>query len=299
LTSAAEAPQLGVGSALEQARQAQGLGIADVSVQLKFMTRQIEALEHERFDALPGPTIARGMVRTYARFLKLDPEPLLERMAGHVETRDATPQLAARFRQPVPFADSGRRSTVVYLALSACVLAVGGGVLYEWSHERAEPHFIAAADLAPAAKPVRQAPAKSPKPAAVASTQSPAPQAAPAQVAAAQVAPPSVAVPPAQPKAVAPSTSLQVAAAAPTSSVAGSHRIVFRFEEEAWIEVTDGAGRLLASSLNPSGTERVVQGRPPFTLVIGNASHVRLKYNERDVDLQPHVRVEVARLTLQ
>src|SRR5204863_2427185 len=110
----AEGATLGVGRALAEAREAQGLQLADIAQQLKFMPRQIESLEAERFDALPGPTIARGMVRTYARFLKLDPEPLLELMAGRMQARDATPQLAARFSQPVPFSDSGRKSTVVY-----------------------------------------------------------------------------------------------------------------------------------------------------------------------------------------
>jgi cytoskeleton protein RodZ len=42
----------------------------------------------------------------------------------------------------------------------------------------------------------------------------------------------------------------------------------------------------------------VVQGRGPFTLVIGNASHVRVLHNDREVDLRPHTKVEVARFTL-
>jgi cytoskeleton protein RodZ len=142
-----EAAGLGVGSALAEARKALGLSHHDVAQQIKFMPRQLEALEAERFEALPGPTIARGMVRTYARFLKLEPDPLLERMAGHVEAPDATPQLAARFSQPVPFSDGGRRSTVWYLALSAGVLLLAGGFLYEWRHER---------PLAPFVSPVKQ-----------------------------------------------------------------------------------------------------------------------------------------------
>jgi cytoskeleton protein RodZ len=79
----------------------------------------------------------------------------------------------------------------------------------------------------------------------------------------------------------------------------GVHRIVLRLEREAWIEVKDGAERLLVSSLNAAGTERVVQGRPPFSLVIGNAQYVRVFYDDKPVDLQPYVKVEVARLTLQ
>jgi len=86
-------------------------------------------------------------------------------------------------------------------------------------------------------------------------------------------------------------------AAAPKST--GPNRLVLRFEEAAWAEVTDSAGRQLISSLNPAGSERVVRGRPPFNIVIGNAQHVKVSFNDREIDLQPHVKVEVARFTLK
>lgn len=274
-----------MGRALADARAALGLSHGDVAQHLKFMPRQLEAIEAERFDALPGPTIARGMVRTYARFLKLDPEPLLERMAGRVEAPDATPQLAARFSQPVPFSDGGRRSTALYLALSAGVLAAAAAVLYEWRHEPATPPFVAKesipeparqtasiAPAAPAAAPV--APVE--RPAAKAEKPSPRPEAAPAATVAEKPA-----------------------AAAPPKALAGSHRLVLRFAEQAWVEVTDAAGRQLISSLNPAGTERAVRCAPPCSIVVGNAQHVRVSYNEREVDLQPHIKVEVARFTLK
>jgi cytoskeleton protein RodZ len=79
---------------------------------------------------------------------------------------------------------------------------------------------------------------------------------------------------------------------------AGVHRIVFRCEEEAWLEVRDAAGRQLLSSLNPPGCERVVQGRGPFELVIGNASHVQVLHNDRLLDLRPHSKQDIARFTI-
>ena len=79
----------------------------------------------------------------------------------------------------------------------------------------------------------------------------------------------------------------------------GTHRIVLRTEGEAWLEVKDGAGRMLISSLNPAGTERTIRGRAPFDIVIGNASSVKLTYDGKPVDLRPHTRVEVARFTLK
>lgn len=268
-----EPQSLGVGEALAQARKTLGLSHQEVAVQIKFMPRQLEALEAERFQALPGPTIARGMVRTYARFLKLDPEPLLARLNGRVDAPDATPQLAARFNQPVPFSDGGRRSTAVYLALSAIVLAVAGALLYEWRHERPPAAFVA-----------------------------PAKQAEPLTRTASIATPPVAAQPPAEPQQVAEparaAPPLEPAGALP-KAVGGSNRLELRFDREAWLEVVDGAGRLLVSSLQPGGTERVVRCLPPCNVVVGNAQHVKVMYNEREFDLQPHVKVEVARFTLK
>ena len=270
-----EAAASGVGAALAQARQAQGLALADVAQQLKFAPRQLEALEQERFGALPGPTIARGMLRNYARLLKLDPDALLARLGDRLDAPDSD-KLAARFSQPVPFSDSARRSTLIYAGVSILILGAVGAVAYEWHQERDAKRQLAfvAAAKAPL-EPPRAAPA--PPPPKVA-------------------APTSRAT--AKPAEAAPAAEQRLTPAKPVAA-GGVHRIVVRCEEEAWIEVRDGLDRLLVSSLNPAGTERVVQGRPPFSLVIGNAQHVRVTYDERPIDLQPHTRVEVARFTLQ
>jgi len=264
----------GVGEELLRAREARGLEIADVAQQLKFAPRQLEALEQERFDLLPGATIARGMVRNYARLLKLDPEPLIQRVADRLNSPDSN-RLAARFSQPVPFSDSARRSNVMYVGLSLGVLALVGAVAYEWRHERAARQEVAASpapSLEPRTPPIAAHPAL----------------ATPPPVPAVAMTQPSASLDPQEHPAV------QVKPAA----AAGPNRLVVKCEQEAWIEVRDSAGRVLVSSLHPAGAERIVRTRPPLTLVIGNASHVKVTLNDRPIDLQPHTRVEVARLTV-
>lgn len=289
------APALGVGAALAEARKALGLSHHDVAQQLKFMPRQLEALEAERFESLPGPTIARGMVRTYARFLKLDADPLLQRMAGHVEAPDPTPQLSARFSQPVPFSDGGRRSTFFYLALSAGVLALAGAVLYEWRHERPVAAFVTPEKSTPPAPAQTASIAVAPAPAPV-----PAPEPRPsAKTEPAPKAPEAAAKKAEPPAARKPEAPAVVAAASAPKSVGGANRLQLRFDEEAWLEVTNGAGKLLVSSLQPAGTERVVHCSPPCSLVVGNASSVKMSYNDREVDLQQHARADVARFILK
>ncbi|MDW8468313.1 MAG: helix-turn-helix domain-containing protein [Burkholderiales bacterium] len=82
------------------------------------------------------------------------------------------------------------------------------------------------------------------------------------------------------------------------ASASPARRLVLRFERDAWVEIRGAGDRLLMSQLNPAGSERAVEGEPPFRLVIGNARHVRLTYEGTPVDLAPHIKVEVARLTL-
>jgi cytoskeleton protein RodZ len=299
---AASAPG-GIGAELAAARQERGLGLPEVAQQLKFGVRQLEALEADRFDELPGGgTFARGIVRSYARLLKLDPEPLLARIAGRFDAPDSN-QLAARFSQPVPFSDAGRRSTLVYFGLSLAILVIVGGIAYQWQLERNAPAkmaFVKSKAESAARKPSLPAQAASVEPAPIAEAPPAIEETKPAAAAKKPAAEEKrVEEKKAEERKVAerkPAPLVQAVAAPPPSGV---HRIVMRVEtDEAWLEVTDAAGRQLVSSLNRAGSERVVQGRGPFTLVIGNASHVRVLHNDREVDLKPHTRVEVARFTL-
>ena len=270
---------LNVGAELQRAREARGLALSEVAQQLKFAPRQLEALEQERFDQLPGGTFARGMVRSYARLLKIDPEPLVQQIAARFNAPDAN-TLAARYSQPVPFSDSARRSTFVYLGLSLGVLAVGGGVGYQWYQEHRFPAAqmaVASAKRAPAEKPRAVVPPKVASPSI--------PKAQPKTIETPNVETPNVETP------------VKVALAAPKVA-SGVHRLVIQCDEEAWIEVKDANERMLVSSLNPKGAERIVQARGPLTLVIGNAQHVRVMHNDRPVDLQPHTKAATARFTL-
>jgi len=309
-----EAALTGVGQELAAAREARGLALADVAQQLKFAPRQLEALEQEQFSALPGATFARGMVRSYARLLKLDPDPLVERIAGRFEVPDSN-RLAARYHQPVPFSDSARKSTFVYLGLSLGVLVLVGAVGYEWHQERQAALKSKGTAVAKAAPKEREKERESkPRavPAQVASAPAPIAPAAPASVAPERATPvtvasaPPAAVAPEKPKAVAPEKPKAAAAekndktekAEKPRPATGPNRLVVRTEGEAWIEIKDASDRMLVSSLNPPGSERVVRGKPPYQLVIGNASNVRVLYDDKLIDLAPHTRQDVARLTV-
>jgi cytoskeleton protein RodZ len=294
---------ISIGAELARAREERGLSVSDVAQQLKFAPRQLEALEQDRFEQLPGGTFVRGMVRSYARLLKIEPEPLLERISGRFAAPDAG-TLAARYSQPVPFSDNARRSTFVYLSLSLGVLVIAAGIGYSWYRDHNQSAQLAAtkraAQAAAKANAIATAPRAQPKVVEVAAAP---PAAAPAQVkieAPAKVTQAKVQVEAAPPKVEKTAAVEKVASAKVAAPLTGaSNRVVIRCEEEAWIEVKDANDRMLVSSLNPKGAERVVRARGPLTLVIGNPAQVRVTHNDRAVDLVPHVKAGVARFTLQ
>jgi cytoskeletal protein RodZ len=67
-----------IGEALRSAREAQGKSVEDAAAATRIRPSYLEALEQERFDQLGGNVYAKGFLRSYARYLGVDPAPLLE-----------------------------------------------------------------------------------------------------------------------------------------------------------------------------------------------------------------------------
>jgi cytoskeleton protein RodZ len=97
---------------------------------------------------------------------------------------------------------------------------------------------------------------------------------------------------------VKPAPTATAATFASSAPATGAKRIELSFTRDAWVEVRDGAGRILFSQLNRAGSEQSIEGRAPFELVIGNAPAVSLRYRDANVDLKPYTRADVARLSL-
>lgn len=75
----------GIGETLRAARQQAGATLADAAGETRVRESYLAALEDEDFAVLGGDVYVKGFLRGYARFLGLDPEPLLERYRDEVE----------------------------------------------------------------------------------------------------------------------------------------------------------------------------------------------------------------------
>jgi transcriptional regulator with XRE-family HTH domain len=91
-----------LGHILREARETKGLTLREVQEKTRISSRFLEALEMGDYDRLPTPTHVRGFLRNYARFLGLDPNPLLERYELGQSQRPKRRQQAAIIDTTIP-----------------------------------------------------------------------------------------------------------------------------------------------------------------------------------------------------
>ena len=286
------------GQLLRAARMERGMSIEDAARQLRLSVRQITALEEGDYGKLPSGMFLRGFVRNYARLVQIDVAPLLQWLQRSVPPDP--PQTILPQAEKIPFPsnrEQRRRNLIIMGAVVALVLPLLVYEIYRGSKEAQQP-----------TQPVAQLESGTGQ--TTAPLQLPLPSTLP----------------------VAPSDSIDVANTAPAGAVAavadaptpqpkndsspqdqpiktttrfsaspeaGKNVLRFVFQKESWVAVRDGRGKTVFSQLNPGGTEQVVYGKPPFSLIVGNATAVKLDYNDQPVDLAPHTSVEVARLVLE
>lgn len=302
------------GRVLVEARERLGLSIPDVARQLRLSTRQVEALEADDYSSLPGKTFLRGFIRNYAKLLQLDPEPLLAGCQdGQPKDRAiVVPTSRIEFggkHRFLPFSNRSRRpwpKFTVAIAVAVLLLSWGGYELIQWQSQptRSEPTKAASETTLTLPLPQPQAetaeqPAAEPTAPKQDAESVPLPLPASSEKAAepAPVSPQAAEPTPAQ--AAAPTPIPAQAAAPEPTAAAGGRRLSFVFDGDSWVEVRDKSGKIIYSQLNPKGSQQALRVTPPISLVVGNAAHVKLFYNDKPVDLAPHTKVDVARLTIE
>src|SRR5579862_7758058 len=84
-----------LGERIRATREARGLSLSDVAEQIRIRSVYLAAIEDQNWSAIGAPVYVRGFLRTYARYLGLDPE-------------EAVSEFAAASGQPASSAAPGR-----------------------------------------------------------------------------------------------------------------------------------------------------------------------------------------------
>ena len=248
----------GCGSLLRQAREHAGLSLQEVGSQLKMPVRVVQALEEENWQVLGAPVFLRGQLRSYAKLLKVDIDPYLERVdlqgvrPAELVSRSHTPRYQ-RVLESV-----ARRA--VYVVITAAI-AVPVWVATQ-SHLKGSSQTTASLDVVPASAVTTAQSADKPSP-SVAST-----QAAP-----------------------------YVASLTPLPRNA-TNGLSLRMIGDSWVQIDAPGGANLEYGLLKAGEERSFRSGEVGRVVLGNAAAVEVQQAGSTVDLTPYKRANIARFAV-
>lgn len=275
----------GPGKALRQARLNRHMEIEDVASALNLTSRHLDALENDDYDKLPGPTYVRGYIRSYAHFLAIAPEKLLE-------LYNELPAAAKRV-DVAPHADAvakPRDSEQVARFGGAILIAVVGGLAFLWWQSQ---------DAIPPPPPAPMAPEEGELFPPSTDDTSPSEMGMPAPsaggAATRQEAAPSSAS--ALPAGIAPDVKPSTDPVAFDPQIPRA-RLVLYVLNESWADVRDAQNQKLLYAIVPAGRVVRLEGVAPFNVFVGNAEGVRVEYNDRDFDFTRYRRGAVARFVV-
>ena len=283
------------GAMLRAEREKRGMHIAALAAAIKVPQRKLEALEADRYDELPDLTFTRALAQAVCRALKLDAQPVLERLPQAGDN----PKLArmggginAPFREPGAreegFDWGWLRKPVVWGTL--LVLAAALAMAFAPESWRAKLTSSFARTRTPAPVSSAAAPASGVSvvevPLSAISTAASAVSAEPTLPASAPVAAPAV-LPPEAASSPAPSL--------PTTS---SGVLGLRANAQSWVEVQDARGQTLISRHLAAGESVSLDGALPLRVTVGNASATQLTFRGQAVDLSANTLANVARIQL-
>lgn len=310
-------PRTSPGAMLRAARENLGLTRENVAEMLHLSTRQIDALEQDQFDKLPGATYVRGYIRGYCQLLNLDYRTVTDAYEGMTASWKTT-----TYSNLVTERQVTSRDNTVKLGTIAVAVFVFGLALLWWfgsddgavrpktpagqvNRTNDEVGVIVAPNEPSTAVPETSPPALTPAPATV----TPAAPLAPKREPETPVAP-SAAVPrattqttdAAPPVAVrAPATQSMGPSPAPerpTGTAAERARVLIRTRDTTWVDIRDGNGEKMLYETVAAGRRIALEGVTPFAVFLGNVDAVDVELNGAAIDVTQFRRGVTARFTL-
>lgn len=259
------------GPVLAAKREELRWSVEEAAERLKLTSRQVVALEANDFDALPGMSSVRGFVRSYAKLMGLDPEPLLEMMVnepnpahGHMLLRRPLPMNGFPGRPP---SSSSRRAAWTKKIALLFVVAVCLAVLV---YQGYRPSWLSTAlfdDLLP------ELTWPSVLSSAVLEEQQ-------LEKKISLVVSETISAPP-----------------VPVADPLKSLEVVV--VQDAWVEITTTSGTKLVSRLMKAGSKELFEINEPVVLIIGNVSGVQAKLRGQVLNLKAVAHDNVSKLNLK
>ncbi|KAB7771825.1 RodZ domain-containing protein [Xanthomonas maliensis] len=266
------AQEKGCGQHLREAREAAGLSVDEVAGKLRMPTHVVRALEQEEWQRLGAPVFVRGQLRSYARLLQVDLEPLLQqatiapvepvKLVSHTHTPRARRVLESTARKAMYVVITGVFAVPVWYATRS---HLDGGAP---SRESLDNMPVASA---PAANPPGGEPAATPR----------------------EQTTPYIASMAPVPRTPAPETATPAAPAG-----IGSGALSLTFNGDSWVEILAPDGSTVETAMVRAGQQRSYAPGQVGRVKLGNASAVQVQQGGSIVDVKPFQRANVARFAV-
>ncbi|MGE5626430.1 MAG: helix-turn-helix domain-containing protein [Bacillota bacterium] len=299
------------GAELKSAREARGLSVHQVAVELHVSDAFISALERGEYSVLGQPVFVRGHLRNFARAVGL---PDAHVLAAYDETQNklTVPKLVTQHTVAAGGMHPRTREWSLRAATAAVVIVLLVLAVSWWERRPEEtvgpPASVAQPVSTPNAVPV-PAPGTASAPMAsltdLADSKPAAQAPVPAQKLAAIAAPaapqpkPTSALPEATPRTAhiasgtpAPAPARAQQAVVGPGDAKNLTRVKFTLDAASWIEVYDNNGKRLYYDLEPAGGTLDLAGAGPLQVFLGNAPGVSVELNGASFDLKPYLRAD-------
>lgn len=292
------------GHLLRQAREEQGLSQKETARDLHLTSKVINAIEEDDFELIPSFVFARGYIRSYARHLGLDGQALVAEfdLAYGVPNNSAKPMSAIRkgVQQSKPGDTWVKLISIVFVVglVAASIVwwqsqngsqmlpQLSSGAAQELPSDALVEDLDADADLDLLLLSTNESEVDAIVPEAESIIES---EEAQVVVVEPVVDPVANAATEQAPKEVTDAVVL----------LPNQAQLVMVFDKDCWVEIKDANGKMVLSDLYSAGDtiEQVITA--PIEVLLGRSSGVAtMTFDGRTIDLKPHTRKDIARLTL-
>lgn len=269
MTSQKELIPMRPGDILRYEREQKGMTLESAAAQSRIRLSVLQSIESSETGDIPSVYL-RGYIRNYAQFLGVEAEDLEDHMQN---VQGSEPEVRTVFTAGSSHSNSEKwLKASSYLVASVLIAALA----WQFTHQA-----VRISQGEPQVRPASTVDSESHVSASIASVEVLKNANEPTGGAAAEQALAAIGE--------------QSAAA---TLAAGQHLLAVSASADTWIEIFDADGAQLEMDLVRAGTQRDYTGSGPFRVMIGRASAVQLALDGMPVDLGPHTRGNVARMTL-
>ncbi len=273
------------GFILTEARKSKNYSVDDICEHLKIPKNVISAIEANNIEALPAPTFTQGYIRAYAKFLEIAEDNLLA-MYNEAVPHELASALKPRSSLP------GEASSQSPLVKMVTMLLIAGGVaavLYgsiqyyqekadvmEGQLESKERSFTGNSLDSPGSNRLeiqQDMGITEEDEIALESSDELASQDSESQLESAQLT----------------ADSSEEVVSEQDQAIPQDDVINILAEQGAWMEVRDATRARLLYNMVPSGGSKLLQGKGPFRISMGNARSTRVFINDVEIDFTKYI----------